>query len=125
MGQIVKLWFAAAWTWSKLLHVNHARDRNRLRRGKGRNRIDLDRLTGLAVATDDDLLELNDALDRLAKSDARKVQLIEMHYFGGMTAEETADALSLSVHQVRRELRAAQAWLRSEIDPGKAGASVK
>ena len=58
---------------------------------------------------------MNDALERLAQSDARKVQLIEMRYFGGMTAEESAEALSLSVHQVRRELRAAQAWLRSEI----------
>jgi len=43
------------------------------------------------------------------------VQLIEMRYFGGMTAEETAEALSMSVHVVRRELRLAQAWLRKEM----------
>jgi RNA polymerase sigma-70 factor (ECF subfamily) len=61
------------------------------------------------------LLAMDDALERLGQMDARKVQLIEMRYFGGMTAEETAEALSLSVHQVRRELRAAQAWLRSEL----------
>jgi RNA polymerase sigma-70 factor (ECF subfamily) len=44
-----------------------------------------------------------------------KVQLIEMRYFGGMTAEESAAALSISVHVVRRELRIAQAWLHKEL----------
>jgi DNA-directed RNA polymerase specialized sigma24 family protein len=44
-----------------------------------------------------------------------KVQLIEMRYFSGMTAKESADALSLSVHVVRRELRLAQAWLRKQL----------
>jgi DNA-directed RNA polymerase specialized sigma24 family protein len=44
-----------------------------------------------------------------------KAQLIEMRYFGGMTAEESSEALSLSVHMVRRNLRLAQAWLRKEV----------
>jgi RNA polymerase sigma factor (TIGR02999 family) len=61
------------------------------------------------------LLVMNEALDRLGHTDALKVQLIEMRYFGGMTAEESAEALSMSVHLVRRELRMAQAWLRKEM----------
>lgn len=61
------------------------------------------------------LLAMNDALERLGVADPLKVQLIEMRYFGGMTAEESATALSISVHVVRRELRLAQAWLRKEI----------
>jgi RNA polymerase sigma-70 factor, ECF subfamily len=61
------------------------------------------------------LLAMDDALERLARTDPLKVQLIEMRYFGGMTAEETAEALSMSVHVVRRELRVAQAWLRKEM----------
>lgn len=61
------------------------------------------------------LLLIHDALERLEKSDPLKVQLIEMRFFGGMTAEESAAALSLSVHVVRRELRLAQAWLRKEM----------
>jgi RNA polymerase sigma-70 factor (ECF subfamily) len=54
-------------------------------------------------------------LQRLEKVDARMGQLIEMRYFGGMTAEETSTALSIPVHVVRRELRLAQAWLRREM----------
>ena len=51
----------------------------------------------------DSLLEMNEALERLGQSDALKVQLIEMRYFGGMTAEESAEVLSISIHVVRRE----------------------
>jgi len=61
------------------------------------------------------LLAMDDALQRLEKTDPQKGQLIEMRYFGGMTAEETSDALSIPVHVVRRELRLAQAWLRKEM----------
>ena len=64
---------------------------------------------------DESLLAMDEALDRLACTDPLKVQLIEMRYFGGMTAEETAKVLSISVHVVRRELRLAQAWLHKEM----------
>jgi RNA polymerase sigma-70 factor, ECF subfamily len=61
------------------------------------------------------LLAMDDALQRLERTDPQKGQLIEMRYFGGMTAEESAVALSIPVHAVRRELRLAQAWLRREM----------
>jgi RNA polymerase sigma factor (TIGR02999 family) len=61
------------------------------------------------------VLAMSEALDRLETTDPLKVQLIEMRYFGGMTAEESAVALAMSVHVVRRELRIAQAWLRREM----------
>jgi RNA polymerase sigma-70 factor, ECF subfamily len=61
------------------------------------------------------LLALNDGLMHLEKTDPHKGQLLEMHYFGGMTAEETAQALAISVHAVRRQLRLAQAWLRRQM----------
>jgi RNA polymerase sigma factor (TIGR02999 family) len=64
---------------------------------------------------DHSLIQMGHALEQLEKSDPLKVQLIEMRYFGGMTAEESADALSLSVHVVRHELRLAHAWLRKEM----------
>ena len=61
------------------------------------------------------ILVMDETLDRLALTDPLKVQLIEMRFFGGMTADESAAALSLSVQAVRRELRLAQAWLRKEM----------
>ncbi len=61
------------------------------------------------------LLAMDDALQRLEKADPQKGRLIEMRYFGGMTAQESAVALSIPVHVVRRELRLAQAWLRKEM----------
>ena len=76
--------------------VDHARDRNRLKRGGGRRRVDLDRLTDLAAATDDDLLDLDDALDRLAKDDPAAAELVKLRFFAGMTLGEAADALGLS-----------------------------
>jgi RNA polymerase sigma factor (TIGR02999 family) len=65
--------------------------------------------------TDEQLLALNDALDRLATEHPRKAQLIEMRYFGGMTAEESALALQMVVPAVRSELRYAEAWLKREL----------
>jgi RNA polymerase sigma factor (TIGR02999 family) len=59
--------FAAAAEAMRRILVNHARNRNRLKRSGGRNRVDLDQLTGPSAATDDDLLEFDDALNRLAK----------------------------------------------------------
>ncbi len=64
------------------------------------------------------LLAMDDALRLLEKSDPAKSQLIEMKYFGGMTANEISIAVSSPVHVVRRELRLAQAWLRKEMASG-------
>jgi DNA-directed RNA polymerase specialized sigma24 family protein len=58
---------------------------------------------------------LDDAIKALAAEDESLARLIEMRYFGGMTAEETAEALGLSVHVVRHDLRYAQAWLRRRL----------
>ena len=62
-----------------------------------------------------ELLDLDAALDALTREDQSLTRLIEMRYFGGMTAEETAEALGQSVHVVRHDLRLAQAWLRRKL----------
>ncbi|HWC98773.1 MAG TPA: ECF-type sigma factor [Candidatus Sulfopaludibacter sp.] len=62
------------------------------------------------------LLDLDRALDELAQEDEHLAQLIQMRYFGGMTAEESAAALDRSVHVVRHDLRLAQAWLRQRLN---------
>ena len=63
-----------------------------------------------------ELIELDDAIKALAAEDESLARLVEMRYFGGMTAEETAEALGLSVHVVRHDLRFAQAWLRRKLN---------
>jgi RNA polymerase sigma-70 factor, ECF subfamily len=72
-------------------------------------------ISDLGRQPDESLLIIDEALTRLAQTDPLKAQLVEMRFFGGMTAEESATALSLSVHIVRRELRLAQAWLHREM----------
>jgi RNA polymerase sigma-70 factor (ECF subfamily) len=64
------------------------------------------------------LLLMDEALNRLGEQDPLKARIIEMRYFGGMTAEESAEVLAISVHIVRRELRLSQAWLRKEMTEG-------
>ena len=64
------------------------------------------------------LLDLDEALHRLAATDPRKVELIEMRYFGGMTAEESAATIGITDHMARCDLRLAHAWLHRELGPG-------
>jgi RNA polymerase sigma-70 factor, ECF subfamily len=94
--------------------VDGARARSAEKRSSAAE-VALTDIPDLGHQRDGTLLALDDALERLASTDALKVQLVEMRYFGGMTAEESAEALSMSAHTVRRELRLAQAWLRKEI----------
>ena len=62
------------------------------------------------------LIAIDDAIEELARKDALKAKLIEMRFFGGLTAEESAEAVGIEVSEVRRHLRVAQAWLRRELD---------
>jgi len=94
--------------------VDLARARSREKRS-AMAEVPLIEVPDLGHQPDESLLTMDDALDRLGRTDPLKVQLVEMRYFGGMTAEESATVLSLSVHVVRRELRLAQAWLHKEM----------
>jgi RNA polymerase sigma factor (TIGR02999 family) len=94
--------------------VDAARARTAEKRGAG-TEVALADLPELGYQPDGALLALNEGLERLSRTNPLKAQLIEMRYFGGMTAEESAEVLSISVHVVRRELRAGLAWLRKEI----------
>jgi RNA polymerase sigma factor (TIGR02999 family) len=96
--------------------VDYARTRARKKRGGDEHPkldllttdIEVESKTGLAPV---ELLDLDAALDALAHEDRSLAQLVEMRYFGGMTAEETAEALGQSVHIVRHDIQLAQAWL--------------
>jgi RNA polymerase sigma factor (TIGR02999 family) len=94
--------------------VDSARSRAAEKRGPGQEVAFAD-LPDWAPQPNRPMLAMDDALQRLEKTDELKGKLIEMRYFAGMTAEETSAALSIPVHIVRRELRLAQAWLRKEL----------
>jgi RNA polymerase sigma factor (TIGR02999 family) len=110
--------FAAAAEAMRRVLVNHARDRNRLKRSGGRNRVDLDRLTSPAAATDDDLLELDDALDRLAKDYPAVAELVKLRFFAGMTLGDAADARGLPRRTADRHWAFARAWLADALAGG-------
>jgi len=81
--------FAAAAEAMRRVLVNHARDRSRLKRGDGRNRVDLDRLTSPAASADGDLLDLDDALDRLATEFPVAAELVKLRFFTQCSAGES------------------------------------
>lgn len=98
--------------------VNHARDRARLKRGGGEGRrVSLDGLEDADLPmTPEDLLALDEALDRLAEIDERKMQIVQLRYFGGFTVEQVAQILEISPAQVKRDWTTARAFLRRELE---------
>jgi RNA polymerase sigma factor (TIGR02999 family) len=96
--------------------IDHARSRNAAKRGGGAGRLTLDEARDVCMERPSVMICLDDALNDLARQDERKARLVEMRFFGGLTAEESAQALDLPVEAVRRELRIAQAWLQRELD---------
>ena len=95
--------------------VDHARSRRASKRGGGEAKLTLD--TGIAIPNkpEVDVVALDDALNRLAELDARQSQIIEMRFFGGLSIEETAAAIGVSVATVKREWSTARLWLQREI----------
>lgn len=93
--------------------VDLARARSRQKRSG--EEVPLTDIPDLGGRLDESILAMDEALDRLSHNEPLQVQLIEMHYFGGMTAEESAAVLAIPVSMVRRELRLAQAWLHREM----------
>jgi len=103
--------FAAAAQLMRRIMVDHARQRQALKRGGGALRVTLDECAAVTETRADELLALDEALEKLAAFDERKAQVVEMRYFGGLTMEEIADVLKLHVNTVTRDWTAARAWL--------------
>lgn len=95
--------------------VNHARDRVAGKRGGGVEHVALT-LVGEGIgAAEVKLLDLHDALDRLGEADARKAQIVELKFFGGLTTEEIAETLRISTATVERDWKFARAWLHQAV----------
>jgi RNA polymerase sigma factor (TIGR02999 family) len=97
--------------------VEYARTRAADKRGGGAQKFSLDEALAFSDEKAVELVALDDALVALAKFDERKVRIIELRYFGGLSLEETAGALDISVATIGHEMRLARAWLRREMEP--------
>lgn len=97
--------------------VDHARRRGFAKRGGEALFVALDEALAAAHARGVEVLALDDALDALARIDRRKSRVVELRYFGGLSIEETAQALGVSVDTVKRDWRMARAWLLAELPP--------
>lgn len=94
--------------------VDHARARGYQKRGGGRHRVTFDE--GMVpVEPDWDLVQLDEALQALAEKDERKSRVVELRFFGGLSAEEAAEILDVSAQTVRRDWRLSKAWLLREM----------
>jgi RNA polymerase sigma factor (TIGR02999 family) len=103
--------FAAAGQAMRRILVEQARSRGRLKRGGDRQRVDLENLTLAASESGDDLLALDEALNRLAEEHPEKAQLVNLRFFGGLTQEEASKALNVSISTADRYWSFARAWL--------------
>jgi RNA polymerase sigma factor (TIGR02999 family) len=109
--------FAVSAQLMRRILVEHAR-RHNLKRGGGVQHVALDEAAVVGGGQDADLVALDDAMNGLARIDPRKVQVVEMRFFGGLSVEETAEVLKVSPVTVKRDWRAARAWLYRELTGG-------
>jgi len=107
--------FAVAARTMRRVLVDHAKGKNRQKRGSGQPKVTLEEALIMSPEPTHDLSNLDEALTRLEAQDERKAKVVELHFFGGLTYDEVAEALEISPATVHRELRMAKAWLYREL----------
>jgi RNA polymerase sigma factor (TIGR02999 family) len=110
--------FAVAAQAMRRILVDHSLSRQRDKRGGGRARVVLDEAVALSPQKDEDVLALDEALERLAALDARQARVVELRFFGGLSVEEVAQALGVSKRTVEGDWTFARAWLSRELREG-------
>lgn len=108
---------SVAATAMRRILVDHARSRHSIKRGGALRRVPLDSVSPSAEQPPELLVALDEALERLRSLDARQAQVVECRFFGGMTEEETAEALGIAVRTARRDWSRAKSWLFRELYP--------
>ncbi len=111
--------FGAAAIAMRRILVERARARNRIKRGGGAARVELTEHALVSEPPSDELLALDEALDRLSAMDVRKSQVVMLRYFAGLGVEETASALGVSEATVKNDWAFARAWLHRELSRGE------
>lgn len=104
----------AAWAMRRVL-VDHAVRHKAQKRGGEQQKVPIDEITLVAVDHGDEVLALDDALERLGRMNPRHAKVVECRFFGGLSIEETAEALGISPATVKREWTLARAWLNREL----------
>ena len=113
-----KQFFAFAARAMRNLLVDHARRRARQKRGGGAQRVKLSDVITVEDQPGIDLLALDDALDRLAELDERKIRVVELKYFAGLTGDQIAEVLEVAPATVDRDWEVARTWLYAELSKG-------
>ncbi len=116
--------FGAAAEAMRRILIDRARRIQAQKHGGGKEHVDIDDMEIPAPADDDELLAVNDALDRFAAVDAQKAELVKLRYFVGMTIEEAAPVLGISEPTAKRWWAYARAWLHEEINSGRPSSSL-
>jgi RNA polymerase sigma factor (TIGR02999 family) len=109
--------FAISAQLMRRILVDFARSRHYAKRGGGAQRVSLDEALTISDRSYEDVLALDEALSSLASMDGRKSQVVELRFFGGLSVEETAEALKVSPETVLRDWRLAKVWLTRELKP--------
>lgn len=107
--------FAIAAQAMRRILLDYARKQITEKRGGKEQKISLEEIDADSVLTDENLVELDEALNRLASFDEQQSKIVELRYFGGLTVEETAEVLQISPRTVAREWAMARAWLLREL----------
>jgi RNA polymerase sigma factor (TIGR02999 family) len=121
VGQQEKHWqnrshfFGVAARAMRCILVDYARSKQYAKRGAGARQVSLDEALTVSEERAAELVALDDALEELAKVDPRKCRVVELRYFGGLSVEETAEALKVSAVTVMRDWSMAKAWLHREL----------
>ena len=95
--------------------VDHARGKNRIKRGGDRRRISLDEQLTVSPNRDEDVLDLDEALKKMAEKHGRAAEIVELRFFGGLTVAEAAEVVGVSERTARNDWEFARAWLRREL----------
>ena len=108
--------FAVAAQLMRRILVDHARARLARKRGSRPDLIPVDEAFAFTPERSNDLLALDEALNRLGEKDPRTLQVVELRFFGGLTVEQTAETMGISARTVKREWNFSRAWLRAELE---------
>ncbi len=107
--------FGVASTVIRRILVDHARAKRAAKRPGSQQKVTLEKALVISNKNFDSIIDIDQALSRLALRDPRQTRIVELLYFGGLTAEEAAEVLSVSVNTVKRDWSVARAWLHGEL----------